>query len=159
MTTRGRILVVDDAEEIREMLSDFLSRLHFAVDTAGDGQEALQKYMHGGYDVIISDVFMPHMDGIEFLKHIRSLNKDIMFLMITGYPDVETAVEAIKEGAYDYITKPFNMEDVRLRIERAFEKKSLKERLKTVEGFNWALLISIPLWLLLGIILTKLLKS
>ena len=154
----GRVLVVDDEENIREVLSSYLESMNYGVVVAEDGQDALSKYRKGEFDLIISDLLMPNIDGLELLKRIRNLDKDIIFLMITGYPSIETAVEAIKKGAYDYITKPFHMEDVKLRIERAFEKQSLKERLKTVQGFAWALLFSIPLWLILGIILAAILK-
>jgi DNA-binding NtrC family response regulator len=154
----GRILVVDDEEDIRRLISGYLTEMNYHVVTANDGQEALGKYMQTDFDLIISDRVMPKIDGLELLKKIRRMNKEIMFLMVTGYPAVESAVEAIKAGAYDYIVKPFNMEDVKLRIERALEKKSLRDRLSTVEGFNWALLFSIPLWLILGIVLTVLLK-
>jgi len=158
MKKLGRVMVVDDEENIREVLSNYLDSMNYEVDTAEDGQEALNKYQKGDFDLIISDLLMPNIDGLELLKRIREIDKDVIFLMITGYPSIETAVDAIKKGAYDYITKPFHMEDVKLRIERAFEKRSLKERLKTVQGLMWALLFSIPLWLVLGIILAAILK-
>lgn len=154
----GRVLVVDDEENIREVLSNYLVNLNYDVVTAVDGEDALAKYQKGQFDLVISDLLMPNIDGLELLKQIRSIDKEVVFLMITGYPSIETAVDAIKKGAYDYITKPFHMEDVKLRIERAFEKRSLKERLRTVQGFAWALLLSIPLWLVLGIVLAALIK-
>jgi len=151
-------VVVDDEENIREVLSNYLTSLGYYVVTAKDGTDALEKFKPGNFDLIISDLLMPNVDGLELLRRIREQDKEVVFLMITGYPSIETAVEAIKQGAYDYITKPFHMEDVKLRIERAFEKKNLKERLSTVQGFVWALLFSIPIWLILGIILAKLLR-
>ncbi len=152
-------MVVDDEENIREVLSNYLDSLGYEVETANDGQDALEKFEVGEYDLIISDLLMPTVDGLELLRKVREKDKDVIFLMITGYPSIETAVEAIKKGAYDYITKPFHMEDVKLRIERAFEKKNLRQRLSTVQGFVWALLFSIPLWLILGIILAKILTD
>jgi DNA-binding NtrC family response regulator len=154
----GRVMVVDDEENIRDVLSNYLDSLGYLVETANDGEDALSKFKRGGFDLIISDLLMPTVDGLELLKKVREEDKDVIFLMITGYPSIETAVEAIKKGAYDYITKPFHMEDVKIRIERAFEKKNLKERLSTIQGFAWALLFSIPIWLILGIILAKLLR-
>ncbi len=158
MKALGSVMVVDDEENIREVLSNYLTSLGYYVVTAKDGTDALEKFKPGHFDLIISDLLMPNVDGLELLRRIREQDKEVVFLMITGYPSIETAVEAIKQGAYDYITKPFHMEDVKLRIERAFEKKNLKERLSTVQGFVWALLFSIPIWLILGIILAKLLK-
>lgn len=158
MKKLGRVLVVDDEENIREVLSNYLESMNYDVQTAEDGQDALNTYQKGEFDLIISDLLMPNVDGLELLKRVRDMDKDVIFLMITGYPSIETAVDAIKKGAYDYITKPFHMEDVKLRIERAFEKRSLRERLKTVQGLVWALLFSIPLWLILGIILAALIR-
>jgi two-component system response regulator PilR (NtrC family) len=154
----GRIMVVDDEENIREVLSNYLETLGYEVLTASDGADALTKFEVGAFDLIISDLLMPNIDGLELLRKVREKDRDVVFLMITGYPSIETAVEAIKKGAYDYITKPFHMEDVKIRIERSFEKKNLRDRLSTIQGFVWALLFSIPVWLILGIILAKLLK-
>lgn len=154
----GRVMVVDDEESIREVLSNYLESLGYEVQTASDGQDALSKFEPGAYDLIVSDLLMPVVDGLELLRKVREKDRDVIFLMITGYPSIETAVEAIKKGAYDYITKPFHMEDVRIRIERSFEKKNLRDRLSTIQGFVWALLFSIPVWLILGIILAKLLR-
>jgi len=151
-------MVVDDEENIRDVLSSYLNSLGYDVVTAHDGEDGLSKFKRSGFDLIISDLLMPTVDGLELLKKVRELDKEVIFLMITGYPSIETAVEAIKKGAYDYITKPFHMEDVKIRIERAFEKKNLRERLSTIQGFAWALLFSIPIWLILGIILAKLLQ-
>jgi DNA-binding NtrC family response regulator len=154
----GKIMVVDDEEHIREVLKDFLESLSYEVVEAEDGEDALAKFEPHEYDVIISDLLMPRIDGLELLKKIRLLDKNVVFLMITGYPSIETAVDAIKKGAYDYITKPFHMEDVKLKIERAFEKKKMKHSLKTMSGLVWALILSIPIWLILGIILAYALK-
>jgi two-component system response regulator PilR (NtrC family) len=155
---KRRIMVVDDEENVCQMLADYLDNLGYQVVTANDGENALTKFRKGEFDLIISDLLMPSMNGLELLKRIRELDEEVVFLMITGYPSIESAVAAIKDGAYDYITKPFHMEDVRFRIERAFEEKSLRGRLGTAQGFAWALLFSIPVWLVLGIILAKLLK-
>ncbi|MCK5076471.1 MAG: sigma-54-dependent Fis family transcriptional regulator [Calditrichia bacterium] len=150
----GNVMVVDDESHVQEVLKDFLEQLGYTVTLADDGDDALSKFEPGKFDLIVSDLLMPKVDGLELLKRIKQQEKDVVFLMITGYPSIETAVDAIKKGAYDYITKPFNMEDVRFRIEKAFEKKQMKESLKTMNGLVWALVISIPIWLILGIILT-----
>ncbi|GAB4170312.1 MAG: hypothetical protein Kow00108_04320 [Calditrichia bacterium] len=154
----GKVLVVDDEDHVREVLKDFLEALAYEVDTAEDGSDALNKIEPGKYDLVISDLLMPKMDGLELLERIRKIDKSVVFLMITGYPSIETAVDAIKKGAYDYITKPFNMDDVKIKIERAFEKKNLRHSLKTMNGIVWALIISIPVWLILGIVLAAIIS-
>lgn len=115
----ARILIVDDNEQIRELLKDFFQTIGHEVMTAGDGKEALEKFKAYEPDCIISDLKMPDMDGLELLRQIRAQGKKTTFLMITGYPTIETAVEAMKQGAYDYITKPLQLEDVRIKVERA----------------------------------------
>ena len=154
-----RILVVDDDKGVREALAEFLGSLDYLVETAEDGQDALNKYRKGDFEVILADVIMPNVDGMELLRRIRDVSDDVIFLMITGHPSIGTAVESIKRGADDYITKPFHLDDVKIRITKAIEERTLKGRLKTAQGLAWGLMLSIPLWLLLGIILVILLKG
>lgn len=155
-----RILVVDDDTGVREALSEFLLSLGYVVVAVENGGAALAECEKGDFDVVMADLIMPNMDGMELLRRIRGLkNSDVIFLMITGHPSIGTAVEAINQGADDYIAKPFHLEDVKLRISKALEKQSLKGRLKTAQGLAWGLMLSIPLWLLLGIILVLLFKG
>jgi len=155
-----RILVVDDDSGVREALSEFLLSLGYVVVAVENGEEALAEYEKGDFDVVMADLIMPNMDGMELLRRIRGIkNNEVIFLMITGHPSISTAVEAINRGADDYITKPFHLEDVKLRISKALEKQTLKGRLKTAQGLAWGLMLSIPLWLLLGIILVILFKG
>jgi len=155
-----RILVVDDDSGVREALSEFLLSLGYVVVGVQNGEEALTEYKKGDFDVVMADLIMPNMDGMELLQRIREVkNNEVIFLMMTGHPSIGTAVEAINRGADDYITKPFHLEDVKLRISKALEKQTLKGRLKTAQGLAWGLMLSIPLWLLLGIILVILFKD
>jgi len=155
-----RILVVDDDTGVREALSEFLLSLGYAVVAVDNGEAALTEYGKGDFDVVMADLIMPNMDGMELLRRIREMkNNEVIFLMITGHPSIGTAVEAINRGADDYITKPFHLDDVKLRISKALEKQTLKGRLKTAQGLAWGLMLSIPLWLLLGIILVILFKG
>ena len=101
---------------------------------------------------------MPEMDGLELLKRVKARYKKVLFLMITAHPTIETAVDAIKKGAYDYLTKPFHIDEVELKLNRALEKQGLTHSLNWANGMIWALIISIPIWLILGIVLASLLK-
>ena len=154
-----RILVVDDDKGVREALAENLISLQYAVETAEDGQEALNKYRKGDFEVILADVDMPNVDGMELLRRIREVNDDVIFLLMTDLPSIETAVESMKRGADDYVTKPFHLDDVQIRISKAMEGRTVKNRLKTLQGVAWGLMLSIPFWLLLGIILAILIKS
>jgi DNA-binding NtrC family response regulator len=155
----ARILIVDDDEAIRELLKEFFQGLGYEMTSAANGSEALAVINQHDFDCIISDHIMPDMNGLELLEQIRELGKKVPFLMITGYPTIETAVEVMKRGAYDYITKPLQLEDVRIKIERALHTKGLEKSLKKLSGIAWAILISIPIWLILGIILGKIWRN
>ncbi len=158
MSETRRVLVVDDEQEVRDTLSNVLKSLDYEPFVAASGKEALEIIKKEPIDVVLSDLYMPEMDGIELLKKVKMINNRVVFLMITAHPTIETAVEAIKKGAYDYLTKPFHIEEVRLKINRALERKGMASSLRTMNGIIWALIFSIPLWLILGIILAKILK-
>ena len=149
----GRLLIVDDDEAIRSVLDEYFTSGGYEVVTAGDGEDALKKFVPGGFDCVISDLMMPKIDGLELLKMIRMQDSRVFFLMITGFPDINNAVDAIKEGAYDYVTKPFHLEDIRIKVERILDIRKAHKSLKTMTGLFWALIASIPIWLILGIIL------
>ncbi len=154
-----RVLVVDGEKVMRDLLYDFLDDQGYKVLCAADGEEALKLYSQEHIDIVLLDLMMRPMDGMEILSAIITANPEASVIMITGYPSVESATEAIKKGAKDYITKPFNLDELELKLERVILERSLKGKLKKIQAGVWALLISIPFWLVLGIILAGLLKE
>ena len=153
------MLVVDDEKSMRDLLTEYLNEYGYEVTCAVNGQDALQIYKKGHFDIILSDLFMEPMDGLELLNKIKEINPDAIFIMITGYPSIKSSIEVIKKGAKDYITKPFNIDEIKVKIERALLEQNLQGRLKNTHGIVWALIISIPVWLVLGIILAKVLMK
>ena len=154
---KRNVLIVDDDPDVLSMLERLLKKLEYNPFVAQNGEEAVQIIDTSRIDVVVSDLVMPEMDGMELLKRVKSRKGDIPFLMITGHPTIETAVEAIKKGAYDYLTKPFQVEEVQIKIDRALEKRGLRRSLRWANGVIWALIFSIPIWLILGIILASIL--
>jgi DNA-binding NtrC family response regulator len=151
MKSVKNILVVDDDQDVREFLISLLTELNYHVLAAASAEEAIEKYNAFGADIVISDMVMGAMGGLELLDRLYAIDEDIAFLLITGYPSIDTAVKAIKKGAYDYITKPFNIEEMKIRIEKALQTQDMKKRLKKTRGFVLGLLFSIPVWICLGI--------
>jgi putative nucleotidyltransferase with HDIG domain len=121
----ARILVVDDEAVVREILVRKLTHLGYDCDVAEDGEAALRILSNRTYDLLVSDVMMPRMGGVALLKEARRLCPDIAVILVTSVVDLETAVDALKEGAYDYVTKPFSLEEVSLSAARALEKRRL----------------------------------
>jgi len=156
---KKRVLIVDDEQDVRETLESVLQKIDYHPLTAAHGEEALEIIRNQKVDIVLSDLYMPVMNGIELLKRVKTEKKNIIFLMITAHPTIETAVDAIKKGAYDYLTKPFHIEEVRIKLSRALEKQGLAHSLRWANGMIWALIISIPIWLILGIILASMLKD
>jgi two-component system response regulator PilR (NtrC family) len=152
-----RMLVVDDEKSVRDLLAEYLNEYGYEVTCASNGQDALKAYKEGPFDIILSDLNMAPMDGLELLNQVKQINPDAIFIMITGYPSITSSIEAIKKGARDYITKPFSIDEIRMKVERALLEKSLYGRLKNAQGIVWALIISIPVWLVLGIIFARML--
>jgi DNA-binding NtrC family response regulator len=153
------MLVVDDEKGMRDLLAEYLIGYGYEVTCAANGQDALQIYKQGHFDIVLSDLFMEPMDGLELLKGIREINSDAFFIMITGYPSIKSSIEALKQGARDYITKPFDIDEIKVKIERALLEQNLRGRLKNARGVVWALILSIPFWFVLGIILAKVLMK
>ncbi len=133
-----RILIVDDEEAQRRQLAGFLEKQGFNVATAESGQKAIEISQSQYYEVALLDLKMPGMDGLELLRKLKELNPEIQVIMMTAYGTVETAVEAMKNGAYHYVNKPINLDELKLNINKALEKyhllqenKYLKEELES----------------------------
>jgi two-component system nitrogen regulation response regulator NtrX len=129
----SNILIVDDEKAIRKTLSEILSFEGYRIDEAGDGEEGFRKFRDKEYDVILCDIKMPKMDGIEFLDKAKELNPDIPIIMISGHGTIETAVEAVKKGAYDYISKPPDLNRLLITIRNAMDKTSLVAETKVLK--------------------------
>ncbi len=121
----ANILVIDDKEMMRDSLLATLSRVGHEVRTCSSAGEALQVVQEQMFEVIITDLKMPRMTGLEFLDELQKRNIDVPVIMMTAYATVQTAVDAMKKGAYDYIQKPFNADEINLLVERALEHKRL----------------------------------
>lgn len=122
-TAKCNILVVDDEAVIREGMRRILGVAGYHVETSASGRVAIEKIQDQDFDVVITDLKMPGMDGIEVLKTIRILQPDVPVIIITGYSTVDTAIEAMKNGAFDYIAKPFTSELITEKIQKAIEHK------------------------------------
>ena len=136
---RPRILVVDDEKVIRDILADFLGMEGYVVRTAEDGQAALGELNQAHYDLVISDLKMPRMGGIELLEQIGKAAPNALTVIMTGFGTVETAIDAMKRGAYDYILKPFKVEEVIHVVQRGLEKQRLAAENLRLQGGALAL--------------------
>ena len=148
-----RLLVVDDEPQIRELLSEYFGAMGYMVSTAKDGEEALSKFEPGLFDCVISDIAMPKIDGKELLKRLKAKDPTVPFLVITGFPSVEGAVETIKGGAFDYVTKPLHVEDLLIKVERALYTRQLESSVKASGERLKRLMTIIPVILALAVVL------
>jgi len=137
----SRILVVDDEESIREFFQIMLKREGYEVFTASNGREGFEFLKKNPVDLIISDIQMPEMSGLELLSKIKEFDPEMIMVMITAFGSTEIAVEAMKRGAYDYVQKPFKIDEVKIVIRQALEKRTLKienQQLKKELGTKYA---------------------
>ncbi|MFQ5651229.1 MAG: sigma-54-dependent transcriptional regulator [bacterium] len=153
------VMIVDDEEDIVQLMSETLNLWGYHPVSAHDGEEALQKFQEAPIDLVITDLKLPRMDGVELLDKIKTMDNSTEVIMFTGYPEVGSAIDAMKNGAFDYLTKPVDLGELKLKVERGLEKKTMLKSNRTLRGLNWAMILSIPLWLLLGLLLAYLLKS
>ncbi len=129
----ANILIIDDEKSIRKTLTEILSYEGYKIDEAGDGEEGLKKFSEKTYDVVLCDIKMPRLDGIEFLDKAKLINPDVPVIMISGHGNVETAVEAVKKGAYDYISKPPDLNRLLITLRNALDKQSLVTETKVLK--------------------------
>ncbi|HEY8398852.1 MAG TPA: response regulator, partial [Flavihumibacter sp.] len=129
----SQILIIDDERAIRKTLGEILSYEGYKVDEASDGEEGLKKFKEKTYDVVLCDIKMPKLDGIEFLDKAREANPDVPIIMISGHGTIETAVEAVKKGAFDYISKPPDLNRLLITLRNAMDKTSLVTETKVLK--------------------------
>lgn len=127
------ILIIDDERAIRKTLSEILSFEGYKIEEAADGEEGLKKFKEKNFDVVLCDIKMPKLDGIEFLQKAGESNPDTPIIMISGHGNIETAVEAVKKGAYDFISKPPDLNRLLITIRNAMEKTTLVTETKVLK--------------------------
>lgn len=126
MANKERILIVDDEKIVRESLYHWFEEEDYLVDTAEDGETALNKYEKEKYDLLLVDMKMPGMSGLDLLSKIKAIDKDALIILITAFASVPTAITALKNGAYDYVTKPVDPDELAHLVNKALEQKALK---------------------------------
>ncbi len=131
-----RILVVDDEPLMRDFLIETLQRRKHLVDSAGNGAQAIAKVRGEAFDLVITDIRMPEASGLEVLEAVKKANPDTEVIMITAFGTIETAVEAMKLGAFDFITKPFFADAIELKVDRALEQQSQRTENRTLRTEN-----------------------
>lgn len=127
------ILIIDDEKAIRKTLNEILTFEGFKIQEAGDGEEGLKMFTANTYDVVLCDIKMPKLDGIEFLTKVSEVNPDVPVIMISGHGNIDTAVEAVKKGAFDYISKPPDLNRLLITIRNAMDKNSLSKEARTLK--------------------------
>lgn len=126
MGKREKILIVDDEKIVRESLYHWFEEDNYEVETAEDGETALQKYEKGKYDILLVDMKMPGMSGLDLLSKVKEIDKDALVILITAFASVPTAITALKNGAFDYITKPVDPDELAHTVKKALEQRALK---------------------------------
>ncbi len=127
-----KILVIDDDESIRQTLTNYLKRLGYSVLSAEDGRIGFEIIRNQQYDLIISDIKMPNLNGLDLLKKVRDIDPRTKIILITAHDDVQTTIDAMQLGAYDYLEKPLDIERLKVTIARALESKNLSERIDSL---------------------------
>ena len=127
------ILIIDDEKSIRKTLTEILSYEGYKIEEASDGEEGLKKFRDKNFDIVLCDIKMPKIDGIEFLEKAREINDEVPIIIISGHGNIETAVEAVKKGAYDYISKPPDLNRMLITLRNAMDKTSLVAEAKVLK--------------------------
>ena len=124
--TSTRVLVVDDEESLRFFLTRGLKKAGYGVDAAASGQEAIERLSEVSFDVVLSDIVMPDVSGLDVLGAVHEMDKDAVVILMTAHGTVENAIDALRLGAFDYLTKPFEMQELLVRIDRGLDRRSVE---------------------------------
>ena len=124
---KKQLLIIDDEQNMRYMLSSLLKKTGYKIDSAADGYEGLHRVRNNHYDFILCDIKMPNMDGMDFLRESKQFTASTTVIMMSAYGTIDTALNAIKMGAYDYISKPFKSDEVYFVLKKAEERENLKK--------------------------------
>jgi DNA-binding NtrC family response regulator len=124
MPARKRILIVEDDERTRDMIASFLGEDGFECSTASDGEVALKMLAESAFDVVLSDIRMPNLDGIGLVQRAREIDPALPVVLVTGESVFDTAVLAVQHGAFDYIVKPFSLQELQSAVTRALERRA-----------------------------------
>src|SRR6516162_4201214 len=125
-----RLLIVDDDVPLRQTLAGRFQRQGMTVNTAGSGEEALALAVENRFDVALLDLHLPGMSGIDILSHLKETQPELEAILLTAHGSIDTAIQAMKRGAYDYQTKPFHLPDLEIHIQKAYEKVLLSRRVR-----------------------------
>ena len=145
--TQASVLIVDDDPFARQTLSEWLRRKNFSVIEAENGWQAMERIRKNYLDIVISDVVMPVMDGIQFLKEAKAVKANIPIIMISGVPSHTTALNVMTHGASDYLPKPFTPEELTSRVSRTLKMKALSKPLAPAKGIMVGAVISTTMWI------------
>lgn len=131
---KGRILVVDDEENVRITTAAILEQEGYEVDTASDGRGALERIKHGNYSLVLTDLRMEDMDGSALLGELHAKHPDIVTVVLTGYASIESSIDALRQGVYDYLVKPCMIDDLKLTVRRALEHQDQSARINELSS-------------------------
>ena len=129
----AKILIIDDEKSIRSTLREILEYEKYAVDEAVDGQDGIDKLSKNNYDIALCDIKMPKLDGIEVLEKAQEISPELPFIMISAHGSIETAVDAVKKGAYDFIQKPPDLNRLLITVRNALDKSTLVTETKVLK--------------------------
>ncbi|KAA3661388.1 MAG: response regulator [Calditrichaeota bacterium] len=152
------ILIVDDEKAILEMMAETVSRWGYNPIVAENGEVALEKIHNADIDLLLTDFRLPKHDGIELVREMKEVDPSTKAILFTGYSGLNNAIDAFKAGVSDYLVKPVDLAELRKKIDIQLSSRKVNNRFKTLKSLNWGMLISIPIWLVLGIIFISLLR-
>jgi len=133
----SRILIVDDDKSIRSLLGIMLKREGYHVSSTGKGEEAIDLIRKETFDLVITDIRMPRFDGQRILKEVKAIDSEVPVIMITAFASTESVLDTMREGAYDYISKPFKADEIKMIVRKALERKKLEKETRDLKGHLW----------------------